>query len=300
MSSVETVAKLRAATGAGIVDCRDALLANDHNIERATDWLRKKGIDAARGRAAQRTPNGLVSAYVDGPVATLAELRCQTDFTTRTGAFCEAVELLAVATKSLADAVKDDLLRLRYPPLDRLGPTIDDYLKHIAARTGETLDIGKLVKIGDADDEEIEAFFYIHDLAPNARAGKMAAVLRLRHDAAPGSDEHREVASLGRRLAMQAVATSPIAVDEHRLPTAIADRERAVHRAVAEEANVPEDRVEQVVSGKMAKWSKAVCLMSQAFIQDTSVTVRDVVQAVSQKAESPVDVVDFAMVRLGD
>src|SRR5215831_1623427 len=141
--SANDVAALRKITGAGMMDCKKALLENDGDFERAKDWLREKGIAGAAKREGRAADQGAVEVLVQGGVGAVVELNCETDFVAKGGAFGDALSAL---TKLVVDQGDVELGSKQVG-----GESVDDYVKGLSGTLGEKIELGRIFRFETSD-----------------------------------------------------------------------------------------------------------------------------------------------------
>jgi elongation factor Ts len=248
------VNKLRQMTGAGMMDCKKALQETHGDFEQAIDYLRKKGQKVATSRADRDANEGIVLAATseDKSYAGMVMVNCETDFVGKTEEFRQfAQDILALGIKNRPGTL-DELLKMNLGAL-----TVADKLNEMLGKTGE--------KIRIAHYESLEApvaFAYNH------HGNRLSTLLGLnRKDA-------RDVATLGRELAMQVAAMNPIAVDKETVPQDVISREIEIGKEQARQEGKPEEMLEKIATGKLNKFFKERTLLNQDFVRDTKKTVR--------------------------
>lgn len=144
--TLESIKKLRNETGAGIADCKEALKESDGNLEKAKDWLKKKGLDKASSKSEREVRAGIVDVYSHGgKVGVLIELLCETDFVARTEDFKSLVHELALQIASMNPSSVEELLSQEYIRDNSL--TIDQLIKSTAGKLGENIQVGRFERI---------------------------------------------------------------------------------------------------------------------------------------------------------
>ncbi|KMQ59272.1 elongation factor Ts [Chryseobacterium angstadtii] len=252
------VAKLRNQTGAGMMDCKKALVEAEGDFEKAVDILRKKGQKVAANRADRESSEGAVIARVneDNTLGVVISLNCETDFVAKNEAFIElAYELAEMA---IFAATKEELLAT-----DFHGMTVADKLIEQTGVIGEKIEIGAF--------ERIEGPFlgaYIH------AGNKIAAISAL----SAKVDGALEVA---KAVSMQAAAMNPIALDETRVSQETIDKELEIERHKLTEEGKPANIIDNILKGKMQRFYKDNTLVHQDFIKDSSISVADYVKSVN-------------------
>lgn len=275
MVTAQEVKKLRDMTGAGMMDCKDALQEADGDIDEAVDILRKKGREVSSSRAEREANEGLVLTSVDedGTAATILEVNCETDFVARNDEFQEyAEEVLEIAHEQAIE----DLDELGEQEMES-GETVDQVLNRLMGKIGEKLRLGGVDRLEASEGQLVS---YIH---PGSKLGVLVEVT--------GEGDLYEV---GRDLAMQIAAMDPIAVSEDDVPEEAIEREEKVAREQAEEEGKPDHIVDRIVEGKVDKFFEQRVLLKQDFVKDSSLTVEDMLD------EEGVEVVRFVRYALGD
>jgi len=252
------VAKLRNQTGAGMMDCKKALVEAEGDFEKAVDILRKKGQKVAANRADRDSSEGAVIARVneDNTLGVVISLNCETDFVAKNEAFIElAYELAEMA---IFAATKEELLAT-----DFHGMTVADKLIEQTGVIGEKIEIGAF--------ERITGPFlgaYIH-------AGNKIAAITALSAKVEGADEAAKAVS------MQAAAMNPIALDETAVSQETIDKELEIERHKLTEEGKPANIIDNILKGKMQRFYKDNTLVHQDFIKDNSISVADYVKSVN-------------------
>ena len=252
------VAKLRNQTGAGMMDCKKALVEAEGDFEKAVDILRKKGQKVAANRADRDSSEGAVIARVneDNTLGVIISLNCETDFVAKNEAFIElAYELAEMA---IFAATKEELLAT-----DFHGLTVAEKLIEQTGVIGEKIEIGAF--------ERIEGPYlgaYIH-------AGNKIAAITALSAKVEGSDE------VAKSVSMQAAAMNPIALDETKVSQETIDKELEIERHKLTEEGKPANIIDNILKGKMQKFYKDNTLVHQDFIKDSSISVSDYVKSVN-------------------
>ncbi len=252
------VAKLRNTTGAGMMDCKKALVEAEGDFEKAIDILRKKGQKVAANRADRDSSEGAVIARVneDSTLGVVISLNCETDFVAKNEAFIElAYELAEMA---IFAATKEELLAT-----DFHGLTVADKLIEQTGVIGEKIEIGAF--------ERIEGPFlgaYIH-------AGNKIASITSLSAKVDGADE------AAKSVSMQVAAMNPIALDETAVSQETIDKELEIERHKLTEEGKPANIIDNILKGKMQRFYKDNTLVHQDFIKDSSVSVADYVKSVN-------------------
>lgn len=252
------VAKLRNITGAGMMDCKKALVEAEGDFDAAIDILRKKGQKVAANRADRESTEGAVIARVneDNTLGAIISLNCETDFVAKNEAFVElAYELAEMA---ITAATKEELLAT-----DFHGITVAEKLIEQTGVIGEKIEIGTFQRL---DGPFLGA--YIH-------AGNKIAAITALSAKVDGGDEAAKAVS------MQVAAMNPIALDETMVSQETIDKELEIERELLTKEGKPANIIENILKGKMQKFYKENTLVHQSFIKDPSLSVADYVKSVN-------------------
>src|SRR6187402_1177359 len=244
--SAADVNKLRTQTGAGMMDCKKALMEANGDFEKAIDELRKKGQKVAANRADREAKEGYILAKVnaDNNKGYLIAVSCETDFVAKNQDFVNFVESILNTTMQNNPADTDALKALT---LD--GATINDKLFDMIGKIGEKLEIARYEVI-----EAPRVVVYNHP------GNKLASMVGLSSATAPEG--------AAKDVAMQIAAMNPVAVDKDDVDTTIIERELEIAKDVIRQEGKPEEMVEKIAQGKLNKFFQENTLLNQAFIKE--------------------------------
>jgi elongation factor Ts len=266
------VNKLRQQTGAGMMDCRKALVESDGDFEKAVDYLRKKGQKVAALRSDRETKEGVIIAKTaaDGKSGVVVALGCETDFVAKNEDFVKfAQSIVDLALSTGVNTVEE----LGAATLD--GATVNDKVNDQVAKIGEKITLARFEKISAAS-----VTAYIHG---NYRMGVLVGF------SSPASEE------VGKDIAMQIAAMNPIAVDADGVSPELIAREKAIAiEQIAAEGKTG-DMAEKIAVGKVNKFFKDNTLLPQAFVKDNNKTVGDYLKSIS----ADLKVTGFTRIALG-
>ncbi len=251
------VAKLRKMTGAGMMDCKNALKETEGNFEEAVDFLRKKGQKVAGKRADRDASEGAVVAKktTDGKRAVIISLNCETDFVAKNEDFVKfANQILDIAIEN-NPANKEDLLNL-----DFNGSTIAEEIINQTGVIGEKLELAYYDKV-----EGESTASYIH------MGNKLCSIAAFNKSV----DE-----PTGKDIVMQIAAMSPIAVDKDGVPQKIIDKEIEIGKELAIQEGKPVDLAEKISVGRLNKFFKENTLLNQQWVKNNKMTIRDFLKGV--------------------
>jgi elongation factor Ts len=271
--SAADVNKLRTQTGAGMMDCKKALMEANGDFEKAIDYLRKTGQKVAANRADREAKEGYVLAKTNsqGNKGFLVALSCETDFVAKSGDFVKFVEeLLDLA---IANDVKD-VETLKSLPMGSV--TVNDKLFDIIGKIGEKIEIRAFEVI-----EAPKVVIYIH---PGNKVVSMVGLSSATASAEAGKD-----------VAMQIAAMNPVAIDKNDVDSKTLEREIEVGKEQARAEGKPEEMLEKIAQGKLNKFYKENTLLNQQFIKDDKQDIRTYLD----KTEKGLTVKIFRRVQIG-
>ncbi len=268
------VKDLRDRTGAGIMDCKAALKESGGDLEKATDFLRKKGLASAAKRAGRDAKEGLIVVRVTGTKAVIAEVNCETDFVARTDDF-----------KALAELALDEALAKG--PAAVTSQKITDRVADLSGKIGEKI----LVKRIEGLESTNAVFSYVHS---NSKLGVLVELAVGK----PESKKSASVEELGKNLAMQIAASNPVCVERSGVPAVTLEREKAIYRE--EVKGKPENILEKIVEGKLAKFYQTACLLEQPFIKDDKQSIQKLLDETSKQLGDTVKIARFVRFQLGE
>jgi elongation factor Ts len=281
-----TVKELRERTGAGMMDCKKALGATDGDMEAAVDWLRAKGLAAAGGKSGRIAAEGLVGVAVEGLRGAVVEVNSETDFVARNEQFQEFVRTVTQLALAGAGNV-EGLLAATYPG----GGTVQEQLTSNIATIGENQTLRRSAVLQVPEGVVVS---YVHN-AVTAGLGKIGVLVALE-----SSGDKAQLESLGKQLAMHIAAANPKALRGEDLDPSLIERERAIASEKAKESGKPDNIVEKMVEGSIAKFRKENALLSQLFVMDNKTRIEDVVAAAAKTVGAPVSLNAFVRFQLGE
>ena len=287
--SAALVKQLRERSGAGMMDCKKALVETTGDMEAAVDWLRSRGLAAAAKKAGRVAAEGLVATAMseDGRRAAVVEINAETDFVARNEIFQDFVRRTAtLALDSRGDI--DALARMTWP--GSTG-TVQERLTELVATIGENLQIRRSHVLGVTHGTVAH---YVHTAAAPGM-GRIAVIVALE-----SSGDRDILHDAGRKLAMHIAATRPEAVTMEALDPALVERERGVLSEQARESGKPEAIVERMVEGRLRKFFQDVVLMEQVYVIDGESRVNKVMEDLARELDTSVEVAGFVRYGLGE
>ena len=277
--SAKDVKKLRDLTGAGMMDCKKALAESDGDVEKAIEFLRKRGQKLAGKRADREAKEGVVMAKTssDRNNGVLIRLSCETDFVAKTESFVALADKVASIALDKLPSSLDDLLGLPFDSELSIAKKIEEQIGVI----GEKLEVNKYEKI-ETKAGEGQVIPYIH-------AGYRAGVLASLNLAGP------EFVDPGKDVAMQVAAMRPVALDKDGVDADTIAKEIEIGKEQARQEGKPEAILEKIATGKLNKFFKEKTLLNQIFVKDNKKTVTQYLQSVDKN----LTITDFKHVELG-
>ena len=256
MITASLVKELREKTGAGMLDCKKALEANNGDIDASIDWLREKGISKAAKKADRIAAEGIAAILIKENKAAIVEVNSETDFVAKNEKFTDMVnEILETIIKSDAKTIEEAL------NLETSEGTINDLITARTATIGEKLSLRRFEVITKKDSEVFGD--YIH------MGGRIAVLTVIE-----GANE-----AVAKDVAMHAAAMKPLYVKSSLVPTDVLDKEKEIMKEQLLNMGKPEDKIEGILVGKVKKYYEEVCLEDQIYVKaENKETVRDFVK----------------------
>jgi len=249
--SASMVKDLRERTGAGMMDCKKALVESNGDIDAAIDYLREKGISKAAKKAERIAAEGLSNIYVDGNNAVVVELNSETDFVAKNAEFKELLDKIGKALLNSEVSTMEDALNVKVGE-----DTINDLIVNATAKIGEKISLRRFEKVTKTDSEVFGTYLHM-----GGKISSLTVVL----------GENEEVA---KDVAMQAAAMRPLYVNIESVPAADLEHEKAIIKEqVINEGKKPEF-ADKIVEGRIRKFYEETVLEEQAFIKDSELTVK--------------------------
>lgn len=283
--SAAMVKDLREKTGAGMMDCKQALIETNGDVEAAVDWLRKKGLSKAAKKAGRVAAEGLIGALTAGTKGVVVEVNSETDFVARNEQFQGLVKMIAqVALKTGADVAA-----INAAPVGDV--TVERAIADAIATIGENMSLRRAAGLSVGNGVVAS---YVHGAVADG-IGKIGVLVGL--ESAGKADE---LAALGRQIAMHVAAASPLALDAESLDPEVVQRERDVLADKYRQQGKPDNVIEKIVDSGIKTYFKEVCLLEQAFIHDTGKSVAQAVKEAEGKVGAPVAITGFLRYALGE
>jgi elongation factor Ts len=270
--SAADVKRLREQTGAGMLDCKNALVENGGDFDKAVEYLRVKGLKGVAKREGRNASNGLVAAYVEDGVGELVELNCETDFVAKSAPFQALADTVLAQAVKIAAADADTLLTSEL----EAGKTVQQAIQDANVAIGEKIEIRRVARL-----EAPYVASYLHRTSPDLppQIGVLVA-----------TDAPADVA---KDVAMHIAAMSPTYLTRDAVPEEVVASERRIAEETAREEGKPEQALARIVEGRVNGFFKDSVLLEQAFAKDAKRTVKQVF------TEAGVSPTGFARFRVG-
>ncbi|MCB1462387.1 MAG: elongation factor Ts [Nitratireductor sp.] len=281
------VKELREKTGAGMMDCKNALNENNGDMEAAVDWLRAKGIAKAEKKSGRVAAEGLIGIAAEGTKAAVVEVNSETDFVARNDQFQDMVRAIAataLGTDGSTEAVGAATMRGG-------SKSVTDTLTDAIATIGENMGLRRaaVMTVGDG-----VVATYVHNAAGDG-LGKIGVLVALE-----STGDKDALVAIGRQVAMHVAATNPLAATKDEMPSDVVARERAVFAEQARESGKPEAIIEKMVEGRMRKFYEESVLLSQTFVIDGENTVEQALKNAEKEVGAPIALKGFTRMALGE
>lgn len=247
-------------TGAGMMDCKKALTESGGDFEAAVDFLRKTGQKISAKRSDREAKEGLIVTAVteDGSVGAIAEINCETDFVARNGEFQTFANDIITLVLSERPADIDALRTTSLTP----GKTVETAVEEMIGKIGEKIEVRRFsIVTADGVGKIVE---YVH---PGSRLG---VLVRL--------SGNGNLESVGRDIAMQVAAMSPLATKRDEVDSSTQEKEVEIAREVARSEGKPDHIIDRIATGKLERFFKDNVLVEQAFVKDASLTVKEMLK----------------------
>ncbi|WP_297631397.1 translation elongation factor Ts [uncultured Clostridium sp.] len=283
MITAKLVKELREKTGAGMMDCKKALTETDGDLEKAAEVLREKGLAAAAKKAGRVAAEGIVKTFVseDNKKASMVEVNCETDFVAANEEFVAfATELAELVANSNVSSVEE----LLNEKMD--DKTVSEKLTALVAKLGEHMTVRRFEKMV-IENGAVQS--YIHG------GGRIGVLVEIACET-----ESPVIAEVAREVCMQVAAANPLFLNRDAVDTEALEKEKEIYRVQALNEGKPEKIVEKMVTGRIQKYYKEVCLIDQVWVKDGDKTITKLLEEKSKEVGSPMTISKFARFERGE
>ncbi len=285
--SASMVKELREKSGAGMMDCKKALVETNGNMEDAIDWLRKQGLSAVAKKSSRVAAEGLIGISINGVQGAIVEINSETDFVARN-------ELFQNFVKKCSDLVlehKSDIEALKALPFPDTGRSVDQELSNNIATIGENMNIRRVEYLEVSEGVLVS---YIHNKIKDD-LGKLGVIVAIESQA-----KQSQLLEVGKQIAMHIAATSPKSLNIEDLDSDLVSREREVLIEQAISSGKPKEIAEKMVQGRMQKFFQEVVLNEQTSVIDGETKIKDIIKNLSNDLGADVQIKDFKILKLGE
>ncbi len=282
----EDIKKLRSKTGAGMMDCKKAL-DETKDIEKAIDWLRKKGINTAQKKSERSATDGLITIKIEDTTGVILEINSETDFVAKNENFQEFCEITSKhCTKNKIQNL-DELLESTF---EDSGSKVKDELTNLISKLGENIVIKKLKLVSDPN---LKLQKYLHNSVSES-SGKLGVLLCF-----TVKENNDNVSELSKQICMHIAATEPKSIDINSLDNSLVSKEKDIYFDQLKSSGKPDDIIEKIIEGKIKKFYEDVCLLEQPFVIDNKVKVKEVISEFNKNNNLDLIIKNFFIFKLG-
>jgi elongation factor Ts len=285
--SVSTIKELREKSGAGMMDCKQALTETDGNMEEAIDWLRKQGLSAVAKKSGRVAAEGLIGVTINNNSGAMVEINSETDFVARNELFQNFVKTCS----NLVLSSKNDIEALQKLPFPNSDRTVNQELANNIATIGENMNIRRVEFLEVSEGILVS---YVHNNVADG-LGRLGVLVALE-----SKSENNNLLETGKQVAMHIAATSPKSLNIEDLDPQIVEREREVLIDQAMASGKPKEIAEKMVQGRMNKFYQEVVLNEQVSVVDGETKIKDLIKKLSSDINHDVKIKGFKILKLGD
>ncbi len=284
--TAKMVGDLRKKSGAGMMDCKKALVESNGDEEKAIEILRKKGLASADKKGDRNAAEGLVNVEVGEAhkVATISEINCETDFVARNADFQKFVSDSTKHIQSTESADVETFLETEYN-----GAKFEETLKETIGKIGENIVVRRFQIVKAGENGVVNG--YIH------MGGKVGVIVSAACD---NEETASHVANALKDIAMHVAAMNPKYLNEEQIPAEDIEKEKEIARAQLEKEGKPANIIEKIIPGKLKRFYSDNCLVKQAFVKDDKKTVEEYLSSVAKEVNGKATLVDFIRYEMGE
>jgi elongation factor Ts len=284
--TAKMVKDLRAKTGAGMMDCKKALVEANGDEEKAIEVLRKKGLANADKKGSRNAAEGVVNIAIsdDYKTATISEINCETDFVAKNADFQEFVTTTTEHIQKTEPADVDALLNGEFK-----GAKFEEELKTIIAKIGENIVVRRFATIKTDENGIVNG--YVH------MGGKVGVIVAASCDKPETAEALKNTL---KDIAMHAAAMAPKYINPKAIPTEDIEKEKEIAKAQLLKEGKPENIIEKIIPGKIKKFESENCLTKQAFVKDDKKTVEEVLSEAAKSVDGKAKLVEYIRYEMGE
>jgi len=283
MSDLESVKKLRSTTGAGFKDCNSALKEASGNLEKAIEILRIKGVSKASKKMSREANEGLVFICGDEKKTSIIEINCETDFVAKNDDFLNFTKEIG----EINNSVNSDIEKLNNSKMKN-GSTVSQNLIDLIAKIGEKITIGRLKTF---ENSKSKIFTYNHSKVKD-NLSKLGVVVSLEFD-----NSSKDTEQFGKQLSMHIAASNPMVVDKNDIKEDVIEKEKKIIEEELKNLGKPKEIAEKISIGKINKFKEDNSLLTQDWVMDPKLKVKDILTKVDSKN---LKIKDFIRIKIGE
>ena len=282
------VKELRDKTGAGMMDCKNALVETNGNIEESIDWLRKKGISGAEKKSARVAADGVIAVSMNTDAAALVEINSETDFVSRNPDFQKFAKNISEIALINGQTI-EELKKAKY--LDS-GKSVEEALTDLIGLIGENIVLRRSSLLKNANNNIFSS--YIHGQV-NEGLGKIGVILSLESNI-----DSDKIKDLGKQIAMHIAASKPMAISSDDVDPEVIERERSILVEQAKDSGKPDNIIEKMVDGRISKFFSEITLLDQTWVIDGESKVSKIIKDLEKDLSCNILIKDFKYFVLGE
>ena len=284
MSDLNLIKELRDKTGAGFLDCKNALSENNNDIELSIDSLRKKGLSKASKKSSREATEGAIGFYKNDNVSIILKINSETDFSAKSDTFLDFLDLIG----GIAINQNNPELTLNsFLTVKTNDKSVSELLTEMIAKIGENLIINDLQVF---DNKEINVSYYIHN-PYRKNIGKIVSTVFFKSE-----EVNNDVKTFSKNICMHIAASKPEAIDIDQLSSSVIENEKKIQTEMIKDSGKPSNVMEKILEGKMKKFYSEVTLLNQNFVIDPDKTVKESINEINKN--NKFELVNFALVSL--
>lgn len=283
MSNAKLIKELRDKTGAGMLDCKKALLENNNDINKASDWLRKKGISSAAKKGERTAAEGVIAVQNHKDNAYIIELNSETDFVAKNETFHK---LASDIIDSVKNSDSNNISDLKTTD----GNSIENEITNAISIIGENIKLRRFSRIKSSGFISS----YIHNSIVE-NIGKIGVLISINCN-----ETNEEIEKFAREIAMHIAANNPVALTPDDIPAELIEKEKEIFIDQAKASGKPENIIEKMVEGRIRKYYQEVALIEQAFVMDGKTAIKDLISEINKKYNCKFAIDSFIRYQVGE
>ena len=283
MSDLESVKKLRSTTGAGFKDCNSALKEASGNLQKAIEILRIKGVSKASKKMSREANEGLVFICGDEKKTSIIEINCETDFVAKNDDFLNFTKEIG----EINNSVNSEIEKLNKSKMKN-GSTVSQNLIDLIAKIGEKITIGRSKTL---ENSKSKIFTYNHSIVKD-NLSKLGVVVSLEFE-----KSSKEIEQFGKQLSMHIAASNPMVIEKKDIKDDIIEKEKEIIKEELKNLGKPQEIAEKISLGKINKFKEDNSLLTQDWVMDPKLKVKDILNKVDSKG---LKIKDFIRIKIGE